>query len=606
MSLLRTAVAQLRNVVGDIEGNAARVAEAMQWAEAEGADVLVLPELVLTGYPVADLVLHREFVAEAEEAVAALAEDSGDTVTVLSTVTRVPPRRSWDSIDRSVSISAAVLAGGEHRGTYHKVLLPTHGAYDEGKNIAPGDDPGALWRIGDATAGICICEDLWSGDGPPEAQSAGGAQVLLAPNASPYHRGKHQGREHLATTVARRNGIPLVYANLVGGQDELVFDGGSLVVGADGDILYRAASFAEEQVVIDVPLARPRRVTGPVRTVHTRPLPDRSAVPAPTPATMPDDLTQVWDALVTGTRDFGAKNGFARAVLGLSGGIDAAVTAAVASDAFGPDAVLGVAMPTPDSPADDLADAEKVAAGLGISYAVVPLEQTTTVLEGALTHVMADRLGGRAAGNLAARARAAVLSSISDEHGHLVLATPNKTELSIGDVALHGDMVGGFSPLRDCPKTLLYQLAEHRNARGPAIPTRVLEKETTAQRDHADLPPYGVLDRIVERYIEYGEGVEDLIAEDLDADTVLDILRRIDRAEYKRRLTPPGVKITPRAFGTDRQMPISNAWRAYRRDDTNASDPRRPRLRLEPEAEGVPVDGPPSDPDRPAAHEASA
>jgi NAD+ synthase (glutamine-hydrolysing) len=342
MTVMRVAVAQLRNAVGDLHGNAVRVAEAMGWAEREGADVLVLPELALTGYPVGDLVLHREFVAEVDEAVSSLAAASGDVVTILGTVTQVPPRRAWDSLDRSVSISAAVLAGGEHRGSYHKVLLPTHGAFDEGKNFAPGDEPGALWRIGDAVAGISICDDLWTHDGPPEAQAGGGAQILLSPNASPYHRTKPEGREALARGVARRNGVPLVYVNLVGGQDELVFDGGSLVVDGTGAVVRRGASFTEDRFVVDVLVAEPRTVTGPVRTVHTRPLAAR-APSAPVHHERGEELDQTWQALVVGTRDFTLKNGFDGAVLGLSGGIDAALTAAIAAEALGAERALGVA-----------------------------------------------------------------------------------------------------------------------------------------------------------------------------------------------------------------------------------------------------------------------
>jgi NAD+ synthase (glutamine-hydrolysing) len=370
---VRIAGAQLPNVVGDIAGNHDRILAAMRWAEGAEADILVLPELALTGYPLQDLVLHREFVAEARAALVDLARHAGTTTTVVSTVDPVPPRRSWDTRERSVAIGAALVADGEIRGMYHKVFLPTYEIFDEARNFAPGTNPAALWRIGDVVAGVSICEDLWSGDGPPEEQSAGGAQVLLVPNASPYHRGKPSGRLRLAASVARRNGVPVVYVNFVGGQDELVFDGGSIIVDADGILRHRAAAFAEERFVVDVPIAAARPVTGPLRTVHTRPLRRRAAPASPAPAAPPREAEMVWQALVTGTRDFAAKNDFGAAVLGLSGGIDAAVAAAVAADALGPANVLGVAMPGEDTPADELADAKALAAGLGIDFATVHL-----------------------------------------------------------------------------------------------------------------------------------------------------------------------------------------------------------------------------------------
>jgi NAD+ synthase (glutamine-hydrolysing) len=588
MTTLRVAVGQLPVAVGDIDGNTRRVAETMDWAEARDADVLVLPELVVTGYPVSDLVLHREFVAAAEEATDELAARSGDTTTVLSTVTRVAPQRSWDTVDRNVAISAVMLNRGERRGTYHKVLLPTHGSFDEGKNFAPGRNADALWWIGDVVAGISICEDLWSGDGPPEAQSRGGARIILAPNASPWHRSKRRGREQLARQVARRNGVPLVYANLVGGQDEAVFDGSSLVVGADGRLLYRAPSFVEDRAVVDVPLPAPRPATGPLSTVHTVPVRDREPLVA-APLREPEhELTEIWRALHVGTRDFARRNGFDQAVLGLSGGIDAALTAALAAEVFKPEGVLGLAMPGPLTPPEELDDAQAVAESLGIGFAVVPLEPLITGMDQALTSALGDAV--RAAAEAldtvprAARLRAGVLQAISDGHGHLVLATANKTELSIGAATLRSDAVGGFAPLRDCPKTLLYRLGRHPDIGVGRIPTRVLHKRSSAQERLGErLPSYAVLDTIVQRYVQYGEGVEDLVARGLEPDVVVDVLRRIDAAEYSRRQSPPGITVSPRAFGTDRRMPISNEWRPRQRSDSGPIDPERPRFRLDPE-----------------------
>lgn len=583
MAHLRVAIGQLPVAVGDIAGNAERIATAMDWAEAHAVDVLVLPELALTGYPVADLVLHREFVAEAEEAAEALARRSGTTTTILGTISSVPPRRAWDTVDRTVSISAVVCNRGEQRGAYHKVLLPTYGAFDEARTMAPGDQPGTIWRIGDVVAGIAICEDLWSGDGPPEAQARGGAQVLLAPNASPYHRSKRQGREKLAAQVAWRNGVPLVYANFVGGQDDIVFDGSSLVMGADGTLLYRAPAFIEDLAYVDVSLPPSRPVSGPLRTVHTVPVPERVRTEPPVPAEPLDELVEVWEALRVGTRDFARRNGHERAVLGLSGGIDAALTAMLAADAFGAEHVLGVAMPGPETPTEEFEDARDVAAKLGIGFAVVPLDALMASTEDALAAAMGEVERAAPdvldAGPRAARLRAGILAAISDAHGHLVLATANKTELSIGTATLRSDTIGGFAPLRDCPKTLLYRLAEHPSVGHGRIPERVLNKRTSAQeRLGAKLPPYTILDTIVQRYVQYGDGVEDLVARGLDAEVVLDVLRRVDAAESARRQSPPGVTISPRAFGTDRRMPITNGWRPKRRPGPEAVEPHHPRL----------------------------
>jgi NAD+ synthase (glutamine-hydrolysing) len=599
---MRVALAQLPERVGDIRGNTQRIADAMDWAEAQSADVLVLPELVLTGYTMGDLALNREFVDEAHAATAELARRSGETVTVLGTVCKVPPRRSWDIAERSVAIGAVVLTNGEIRGTYHKVLLPTREVFDEGRNFAPGDRPGALWHIGDVVAGILICEDAWSDDGPPEAQARGGARILFSQNASPYAIAKAQGRLDLAATVARRNGVPFVYVNLVGGQDELVYDGGSLVVDSEGEILHLAARFEEEHAIVDVPLPPPREVTGPVRTVHTRPLTTRHPTPPETDrhaelkpaswnrpkplaaeigvATDEDiELAGIWEALVMGTRDFARSHAYKSAVLGLSGGLDAALTATLAAEALGPGNVLGVAMPGPDTPDHELLDAQRVADNLGIRFDVVPLKP---ILEGMAIAAAADPpdiLASRGFTSdevsddefrgsehdliLESRARAVVLTAISDAHGHLVLATGNKTELSIGAATMYGDMVGGFAPLKDCPKTLLRRLARHRDAAAPSIPESVLTKEPSFLTHRpGELPPYDVLDVIVERYILHEDSVEDLVAAGFDRAVVIEVLRRIDAAEIKRRQMPPGVQVSPRAFGTDRRMPLSNHWRA--------------------------------------------
>lgn len=560
---MRVAGAQIHNAVGDLEGNIEQIAAAMRWAEEAEADVLVLPELAVTGYPLGDLTLHGKFVDEAEEALRELVRQSGRLTSIISTIDRVPPQRSWDTRERDVAIVAKIVSGKEVRGTYQKCLLPTYSVYDEGRYFAPGKRPDALWRIGDVIAGVSICEDIWSSDGPPEAQSAAGAQILLVPNASPYHQGKAAARLAFARSVAQRNGVPLVYVNFFGGQDAIVFDGGSLVVSGEGELLQRCAEFEPDRFCIDVPVADPRRVTRPVADVHTRPLKVRP-INRSAPAPAADAVSGVWRALVMATRDFVQKNGFPGVVLGLSGGIDSAVTATVAVDALGPQKVLAVFMSAANSPTDERGDAEEMARRLGIDFAIIPI----TAVEAAMIAASRPRLGeheSETERDLASWTRAAVLSAFADKQDQLILSTCNKSELSIGAVQ-RGDLFGGFAPLRDCPKSLVYDLAHVRNRSGEVIPATVIAKQTTAQRLEKVLPPYRVVDRIVERYLEDEAGMSELVAEGFSPRVVQWVLRRIDDAEFIRRQTPLGPKITGKSFGQDRRMPVSNAWRPSRRE----------------------------------------
>lgn len=577
MSVLRLAGAQLPNLVGDLDGNRDRVLDAMRWAERERADVLLLPELALTGYPLEDLALRSDFLDAAKEGLATLAAASGRTTTIVGTIDTVPPRSSWDTQPRSVANAAALLCDGELRGIYDKVLLPTYGVFDEARTFAPGAEPGSVWRIGSTVAGVCVCEDIWSGDGPPEAQSSAGAQVLFVLNASLFHQRKPQGRLALAASVARRNGVPLVYVNCVGGQGELVFDGGSLVVDANGEPRFVAEQFEPTRFCLDLETAS-RRPLGPrVRTVHTRVDRERPIVPPPPSAPELDELEQIWQALVVGTRDFAHQGGLTTAVLGLSGGIDAAVTAAIAGDALGADNVVGVAMPAPGSPARDLLDAERLAKQLGIGFEVVPMVAIMSAMEGGLAPVLEGRPAREVRHDLLARMRGATLLAISEELGHLALATGNKTELSIGSATLFGDMAGDFAPIKDCAKTMLYRLARHRNRRGAAIPEEILSKDPSSiLREGVDLPPYEVLDSIVERYVEKGQGFQEIMRSGIDPAVIRGVLQLIDDAETDRRLVPPGVKISERSFGKDRRMPIRNLWRPFAAEEARLAPGKGP------------------------------
>ncbi len=569
--------AQLPNVVGDLEGNCERVLDAMRWAQDEGADVLVLPELALTGYPLEDLALRSDFVDAAKTALTRLADASGTVTTIVGTIDTVAPRSSWDTQPRSVANAAALLCDGELRGIYHKVLLPTYGVFDEARTFAAGNDPAAVWRIGSTVAGVCVCEDMWSGDGPPEAQASAGAQVLLVLNASLFHQRKPDGRLALAASVARRNGVPLVYVNCVGGQGELVFDGGSLVVDATGEPCLRAEQFEPTRFCLELETASPRPVGARVKTIHTRVNRERERTPRPPSPPQLDELEQIWRALVIGTRDFAHRGGFSTAVLGLSGGIDAAVTAAIARDALGAESVLGVAMPAPGSPARDLVDAQRLAEQLGIGFEVLAMVAIMASLEEGLVPVLEGRPAGEVRHDLLARMRGATLLAISEKLGHLALATGNKTELSIGSATLYGDMAGDFAPIKDCPKTLLYRLARHRNAHSPAIPETILAKPPSSiLREGVDLPPYEVLDSIVERYVERAEGFQEIMRSGLDPVVVRGVLQLIDDAEADRRLMPPGVKVSERAFGKDRRMPMRNAWRPFAAEEARLAPGKGP------------------------------
>jgi len=565
---MRIACGQIENVVGDLDGNLARVREAMAWAEEQRADLLLLPELVLTGYPLEDLAVRKDFVRATAESLAALARESGSTATVVGTIDGIAPRRSWDSRSRDIAIGAAILCDGELRGVYHKILLPNYEVFDEARNFAPGGEPGAVWRVGEAVVGISICEDSWSDDGPPESQTAAGAQVLLVQNASPFELGKAHGRREHCARLARRNGVPVVYVNSVGGQDELVFDGGSLVVDAAGDLLHRAPQFETSLFCLDLELAPKRQSLTRPRTVHARP--SRTAypeIPASERGGPMEEIEQIWQALVVGTRDFAQRNGTDEAVLGISGGIDAAVTATVAADALGPENVLAISMPVEGTPQSEIEDAKRLAGRLGISLETIAFDELLAITGGGLSGVLEGRPAGGVRRDLLARMRGAVLQAVADRLGHLALATVNKTELSLGSASLYGDMAGHFAPLKDCPKSLLYGLARHRNAVEPVIPESVIDR-TPSQLLSEDLAfsSFDAIDPILARRLERTEGLEEMIAAGFDPEVVRGVLQLIDDSEQQRRQSPPGVKITRRAFGKDRRMPITSAWRPYRRE----------------------------------------
>ena len=545
---LRIAGAQLDLIVGDITGNESRIIEAMAWAEGEEADVLLLPEMAINGYPPEDLVLRGDFVDAGVAALGRIAAHSGEMTTVVGFVDRsVAPDGPDDSVVRDVANAAAVIRGGEVVGVYHKVLLPNYGVFDEDRYFSVGSSPSQVWNIASVSVGISVCEDIWTDDGPPIQQAAAGAQVLLNINASPFHRGKAHGREQMLADRARQSNAPVVYLNLVGGQDELVFDGASVVVAADGTVVHRSPQFEEDLFVVDTPLAGEPVTPGPV-------------------APLLDPVEELHQALVVGLRDYVTKNGFGEVVIGLSGGIDSALTAAVAVDALGPEGVWGLSMPSRFSSQHSVDDARQLAENLGIRFDVTPMDAVYGAFLDTLATLFDGTEFGVAEENLQARARGAILMALSNKFGPMVLATGNKSEMAAGYATLYGDMVGGYSVLKDVFKTQVYELARWRNKDTEVIPQNSIDKPPSAelrpdQKDTDSLPPYEILDAVLERYVEEDVSAAAIVADGYDSELVRRITRMVDRNEYKRRQAAPGVKVTTKAFGKDRRLPITNAYR---------------------------------------------
>lgn len=546
---LRVAGAQLNLTVGDIPGNEARIAAAMERAAEAGADVLLVPELAITGYPPEDLVLRRDFVEANIDALRRLARASGEMTTVIGFVDFASGRgsRAVDSERREVANAAALIADGEIRGVYHKVHLPNFGVFDEDRYFVMGTDPDRLWDVAGVTVGVSVCEDIWLPDGPPSQQARAGAGILLNINASPFHRGKAVEREQMLRSRASSGGASVVYVNLVGGQDELVFDGASVVIGPDGELLHRSPQFEEDFFVLDVPVGGEKAEKGSITDLL-------------------EPTEEVYRALMTGLGDYCSKNGFESVVVQLSGGIDSALTATIAADALGPESVWAIGLPSPFSSRHSVDDARTLAENLGVRFELIPIDGVYEAHLTALAGVFEETQFGIAEENLQARIRGTTAMAISNKFGPMVLATGNKSEMSVGYATLYGDMVGGYSVLKDVFKGLVYELARWRNKDGEVIPQNTIDKPPSAelrpgQRDSDTLPPYELLDAILERYVEADMGVSEIIAEGYDPETVLSVARLVDHSEYKRRQAAPGVKITTKAFGKDRRLPITNKYR---------------------------------------------
>jgi len=542
--VVRIALGQINTTVGDLEGNVDIMSAWAGRATEAGADLICFPELAVTGYPPEDLVLRPRFVDDNLEALEELARRTAGGCAVLTGFV--------DRSDAGMHNAAGFLQGGRVVGRYHKVKLPNYGVFDEQRYFVPGLS-GCSVRVASSDLGISVCEDAWTPGPPFDEYARQRIPVVLNINGSPYHRHKIAERLDICRDRARETGAWIVYVNAVGGQDELVFDGGSMVVSPQGELAHRATMFDEDLLVMDL-----RQLSEGTWSSAAQGEPRR----------WPEGVEEVYRALALGMGDYVRKNGFGEVLVGLSGGIDSALTATIASDALGPEAVRALTMPSPFSSAGSVEDALEVARRLGIRIDEIRIDEIFKSYLAALEDPFRDTTEGVAEENLQARIRGNLLMAMSNKFGAMVLATGNKSEYAVGYSTLYGDMAGGFAPIKDVPKTLVYELVRWRNAQDgrPPIPQRVIDKPPSAelrpnQKDTDTLPPYEELDPIIEAYVEEDRSPEDIVAAGFDHSLVERVVSWIDGAEYKRRQAPPGVKITPKAFGRDRRMPITNRYR---------------------------------------------
>ncbi len=548
---LKIVLAQVNTTVGDLEGNARLIADWVSRGRDEGADLIVFPELCLPGYPAEDLYLKRHFLAANVAALEGIAaEVAGITALVGFAEPRADahPDPGFDApTPRPAHNSVAVLADGAVQCVYRKQRLPNYGVFDEYRYFEPGVEPLVI-EVAGTRVGVTICEDMWQPGGAAEAEAASGAELIVNCSGSPYYRGKSRAREELIAARARETGVPIVFCNLVGGQDELVFDGSSFAVTPSGDVVARAAAFAEEALTVEL------GGDGTLASGRT--------------TSRPEPLGELYDALVLGLGDYVRKNGFEHVVVAVSGGIDSALVALLAADACGGERLTCVVMPSPHSSVATQGDARSIAVNLGGALIELPIAAAMAAYDEALAGHLDGSGAGLAAENLQARIRGNLIMALSNSHGWLVLTTGNKSEMSVGYATLYGDMAGGFAVIKDVPKTVVYALVRHRNGRTggkPPVPMSVIERPPSAelrpgQLDEDSLPPYDVLDEILAAYVEGDRSRDEIVAGGINAAVVDFVLRLVDRAEYKRRQAPPGIRVTAKAFGRDRRLPITNRY----------------------------------------------
>ena len=579
---MRIAIAQINMTVGDLNGNTDKIIDYIGRAREVGADIVTFPELAITGYPPEDLLLKNGFVQNNLICLNRIIDATQGITAVVGFV---------DLGDDDIFNAAAVISNGQLMGIHHKFHLPNYGVFDEERYFQSGDST-LVYEHSGIIFGVEVCEDSWYAEGPHYQQAlVGDAHIIIVINSSPFHAGKWKFREEMIATRATDNACFFVYGNLIGGQDELVFDGHSMVFGPDGRVICRGPAFEEVMITVDLDTnealhqrlidtrhreAREKAlVTEPeVPCIEIPPTCGKSEIRNPKseielPSCLweaPERLEEIYQALVLGTRDYVQKNGFQKIVLGLSGGIDSAITAVIAADALGTDKVVAVVMPSQFSSSETQNDAVKMAEGMGIQHYVIPIKQVFEAYLETLAGPFAGTQQDVAEENLQARTRGNILMALSNKFGWLVLTTGNKSELATGYSTLYGDMAGGFNVIKDVPKTLVYELSAYRNTISHVIPDTIIERPPTAelrpnQKDIDTLPPYEVLDPIIEAYVEEDKSIAEIVTMGFDEELVRRVVKMSDRNEYKRRQSPPGIKITPKAFGKDRRLPITNKYR---------------------------------------------
>jgi NAD+ synthase (glutamine-hydrolysing) len=584
----RLALAQINPTVGDIPGNTAKILDYLERAREAGADLVAFPELATTGYPPEDLLFKKSFLIDNVAAMGKIAAASHGIAVVLGYVNIVSLERPSEEVGPQVTNAAALCYGGKLVDTYHKIFLPNYGVFDEQRYFQKGSEC-PVYRIGGVDVGVNICEDIWYPVGPTTVQCQAGAELIVNINASPFHAGKRAFREDMIAQRALENGLTVAYVNTVGGQDELVFDGSSIICNTTGGLVARGPAFQEWLLITDLEFpdaaAKPSRTTSSAEaaavgtakkvTVSEVALNSRAPLAEQPMSDGMDGPEEVYRALVMGTGDYLRKSGFTKALIGLSGGIDSALTATVAVDALGKDNVVGITMPSRYSSEGSISDSQKLAENLGLDLWEVPIEPAHQ----AFTDMLAERFKGTEANvaeeNVQARVRGNVLMTVSNKFGWIVLTTGNKSEMAMGYATLYGDMAGGFAVLKDVPKITVYELCRWRNRQGRAfgtvddvIPAAIIDKPPSAelrddQLDADSLPAYEILDPVVEAYVEDDLSYQDMVGQGFDPQVVRQVIAAVDRNEYKRRQAPPGVKITHRAFGKDRRLPIVNRYRQH-------------------------------------------
>jgi len=559
--IIRIAGAQKSFPVGAIQKNKQTILDCFEAAEEKEVDILIFPELALTGYPPEDLLLRESFVGKNFAVLEELAEFSSSTSGVIGFVDRNSDDNHTDKRKRDIANAAAIIQNGDVKGIYHKCFLPNYSVFDEARYFAKGNNPGNVFWYEDIGIGISICEDIWIEEGPSLQQVENGASLIININASPYDQNKSDLRKELVVNQARKLGVPIIYLNMVGGQDELVFDGGSFVVDGKGEILYQAQQFKEELFYIDLDLEVKEQPRGSLLEIRQK----RSELDPLQSALLLSKNESLYSALKLGLFDYVSKNNFEKVLIGLSGGIDSALTATIAVDALGSDNVIGVALPSKYNTEESLVDAKLLAENLDIEFKVIEIEEIVNIFRNTLKESVGEELGQTTDENIQSRVRGNILMALSNQTGAMVVSTGNKSEMAVGYSTLYGDLAGGFALLKDLYKTEVYNLANFRNSISSVIPQNTIDKEPSAelrtdQFDKDSLPEYDLLDEILRMYIEEDSSSEKIISKGIDENVVFDVLSKVDRNEYKRKQVAPGVKLTEKAFGKDRRMPITNTY----------------------------------------------